>query len=338
MANILLTEKCVRSCPYCFAAKQMHDSAPDDVMSWNDLIYVVDFLADGGDRAVSLLGGEPFLHPRIVDIILYIIERGMHVTVFTSGIVADRQVFDDAVELLADVDPRDLAFVVNYNNPSIMSEREREATDRFFRAFARFTTIGVNVYKVPFDYSFIGQTVLRYGLGRSVRLGVAHPVPGHGGVSVGADKMKAMAADLDANLPRLEAAGIVVGMDCGFPLCAFSDEQLGRLYRHTRGGANFKCTPAIDIGPDMRVWPCFPTAEYRTRSLFDYENLDALLEDFDSFERSVRIEKGGLYQECDGCRHRLSGLCSGGCMAHPLNEFINEPRLRYDDVYRDKEG
>ena len=86
MPNILLTQKCIRSCPYCFARKHMHDAPPEDILKWEDLIYIVDFFQAGGDTNISLLGGEPFLHPDIVDYILYIIHRGMHVTVFTSGI------------------------------------------------------------------------------------------------------------------------------------------------------------------------------------------------------------------------------------------------------------
>ena len=43
MPNILLTQKCIRSCPYCFARKHMHDSPPDDILKWEDLIYIVDF-------------------------------------------------------------------------------------------------------------------------------------------------------------------------------------------------------------------------------------------------------------------------------------------------------
>lgn len=90
MPNILLTQKCIRSCPYCFARKHMHDAPPEDILKWEDLIYIVDFFQSGGDTNISLLGGEPFLHPEIVDYILYIIQRGMHVTVFTSGVVSEK--------------------------------------------------------------------------------------------------------------------------------------------------------------------------------------------------------------------------------------------------------
>ena len=42
MANILLTEKCVRSCPYCFAKKHMADAPDNTALKWDDLIYLTD--------------------------------------------------------------------------------------------------------------------------------------------------------------------------------------------------------------------------------------------------------------------------------------------------------
>ena len=45
----------------------MHDAPPEDILKWEDLIYIVDFFQAGGDTNISLLGGEPFLHPDIVD-------------------------------------------------------------------------------------------------------------------------------------------------------------------------------------------------------------------------------------------------------------------------------
>ena len=62
MANILLTEKCVRSCPYCFAKEYMKESE-QSMLSWEDLIYIIDLLQISDEKNVSFLGGEPTLHP-----------------------------------------------------------------------------------------------------------------------------------------------------------------------------------------------------------------------------------------------------------------------------------
>lgn len=82
MANILLTETCVRSCPYCFAKQYMANNINEnDYISWDNLIYIADFLSASGENHVSLLGGEPLLHPQISSIIKYLNQRNLSVTI-----------------------------------------------------------------------------------------------------------------------------------------------------------------------------------------------------------------------------------------------------------------
>ncbi len=327
MPNVLLTQKCVRSCPYCFARKHMHDAPPDDILQWEDLIYIVDFFKSGGDSNISLLGGEPLLHPDIADYILYIINRGMHVTVFTSGITTEQRLSELDIALQY-VDPDDLSIVVNLNDPRHSPERENEAISRFLTCMSRFSCLSINVFKLNFDYSFALQCINTYGLQRHVRLGLAHPIPGKGNVCIPADKMRDMAAEFMAYLPTFEAFGITVGFDCGVPMCAFTDAELGRLYKHTRGMINFSCGPAVDIGPDLMVWACFPLGNYQKRSLLEFQDVQDMTAYLNDLHEQIRIEQGGLYPECDSCEARLRKLCSGGCLTHCLDKFLGEAHIR----------
>jgi len=45
MANVLLTEKCVRACPYCFAKEYLKESK-ENMLSWENLIYIADLFED----------------------------------------------------------------------------------------------------------------------------------------------------------------------------------------------------------------------------------------------------------------------------------------------------
>ena len=116
MANILLTMRCNRSCPYCFARDEMSGSTGDDFMSWENLIYIADFLKKSGQRHVSLLGGEPTLHPECVDFVLYLIQRDLDVTVFTNGVLAPGRL-NEFRQYFADVHFNRLNFVCNLNDP-----------------------------------------------------------------------------------------------------------------------------------------------------------------------------------------------------------------------------
>lgn len=332
MPNILLTQKCIRSCPYCFARKHMHDAPPEDILKWEDLIYIVDFFQAGGDTNISLLGGEPFLHPEIVDYILYIISRGMHVTVFTSGVTSEKMLAD-AVEKFEGLSPEHLSFVVNLNNPKDTPYSENETIGRFLSAFSRFSTLSINVYRLGFDYTYALNTINKYGLQRHIRLGLAHPIPGKKNMCIPPEKMRKMAEELMAMIPVFEAFDIHVGFDCGMPMCIFTDEELGKLFKHTFCHVSFRCGSAIDIGPDMDVWSCFPLSGYNKRSLFDFKDYAELRHYFEEFHKAVRTEVGGLYEKCDYCDYRQKDLCSGGCLSHCLNKFVNEAKIRNAQVY-----
>lgn len=310
----------------------MHDAPPEDILKWEDLIYIVDFFQGGGDTNLSLLGGEPFLHPEIVDYILYIISRGLHVTVFTSGVVSEKRLAE-AIRKLDPIDPMKLSFVVNLNNPKETSFSENEAVARFLNAFARFSTLSINVYKLNFDYSFAIDAINKYGLQRHIRLGLAHPIPGKKNMCIKPEQLKNMAEELMNYLPVFEAFDIHIGFDCGMPMCIFTDEEIGKLYKHTFGSVNFRCGAAIDVGPDMSVWACFPLSGYNKKSLFEFQNHMELCHFFDDFHNTVRVETGGIFEKCDSCRYRQQGLCSGGCLSHSLNKFINEVPVRNAQVY-----
>lgn len=305
----------------------MHDAPPEDILKWEDLIYIVDFFQASGDNNISLLGGEPFLHPEIVDYILYIINRGLHVTVFTSGVVGEN-ILRDAIEKLDGVRPEQLSFVVNLNNPKETSFSESSSISRFLTFFSQFSTLSINVYKLNFDYSYALQYINKFGLQRHIRLGLAHPIPGKKNICIPPEKFREMANELMAFLPTFEAFDIHVGFDCGMPMCIFTDEEIGILFKHTFGQVNFRCGPAIDIGTDMSVWSCFPLSGYKKVSIFEFQNAQELSSYFESFHNDVRTEIGGIFQKCDYCEWRLKGLCSGGCLSHGLNKMINEATIR----------
>lgn len=97
MANVLLTETCVRNCPYCFAKQYMSEADVKDALTWDNLIYIADFLQSSNVNHISLLGGEPLLHSEISEFCKYLSHRGFIVTIFTSGIMPDSK-FDVFVE------------------------------------------------------------------------------------------------------------------------------------------------------------------------------------------------------------------------------------------------
>lgn len=335
MPNILLTQKCVRSCPYCFAKKHMSESAPDDILTWENLIYIADLFETSNDKAISLLGGEPFLNPNIIDYLLYLFERGFYVNVFTSGILKDK-VFYDAQKYLSHIDNKMISFICNVNHPSKSSYFENELVNRFLHTFGHIVTLSYNIYKIDFEIDFIFDYILKYGLKKHLRLGLAHPIPGEKNVYINPNDLFKMADRLASYIPTFDKLNIEAGLDCGFPLCVFSNDTIAKLFFINKDKLTFSCGPAIDIGPDMNVWSCFPLSNYNKKSLYEFNSVKDIYDYYNVIHMKIRKENKGLFDKCDDCNYFAKGICSGGCLAHSLNKFLTEAKIREKELYPDE--
>ena len=93
MAHILLTDHCNRRCPYCFAKERLADEQHTN-MAYDDFVTAVEFLVRSDEPGITLLGGEPTLHPDFVRLYRYLIRRRLNVLMFTNG-CAETQVVQE---------------------------------------------------------------------------------------------------------------------------------------------------------------------------------------------------------------------------------------------------
>lgn len=328
MANVLLTETCVRSCPYCFAKQYMSEADVQDSLSWDNLIYIADFLEGSGERHISLLGGEPLLHPHIAEFIQYLNLRGFFVTVFTSGIMAPGKFDEFASKLLTKRENLNVGFVCNVNDPKLSPKSELEKVRKFMSVFGDKCSLSFNIYRLDFEMDFLLDYIVNYGLGRHIRLGLAHPIPGAKNLYIKPTDFHIVKDRLLYYFKKMADLDVVPGFDCGFPMCMFDEESLGQVFKYTLGQVSFQCGPAIDIGTDMSCWACFPLSAFNKKSIFDFNTYTELHEFYESKMLEVRNEVNGLYLECDTCNNRKHNLCSGGCLAHILNKMNEEGGIR----------
>ena len=332
MANVLLTTSCVRHCPYCFAKTEMEGSPTSERLSWENVVYLADFLLASGEKRVSLLGGEPTLHPDFVDIVLYFIERGFFVTVFTSGVM-NRAKLELCERYLASKSNA-LGFVCNLNDPeqTPAPEKERESVHHFLTVMGPLVTPGFNIYRTDFRLEFIFDSVVRYGLKRHLRLGIAHPIPGSANSYIQPEDMGRVIDRLHSYADPFDRLRITPGFDCGFPLCRVSNEQIGWLYRVSQGHISFGCGMPLDITPDMSIYNCFPLSNYQRRSLFEFNTLQDVQAFYQKMAHAIRNEIPGIFDECDGCIHREEQRCAGGGVCQLLGRMMSEPPVRLQEI------
>lgn len=321
MPNILLTNRCIRKCPYCFASNEMTHSPSNNCLSWENAIYLADFLCASAVRSVSLLGGEPTLHPGFLDLLLYFIERGFDVTVFTSGIMSKTEL-DEVKRCVAEISVDRVNFVCNLNNPkqtkTLKSEWERQNV--FLSELAQWTMPGFTIYRLDFDLQFLFDLIDRYGLKKRLRLGIAHPIPGSINQFIRIDDIAKVIEKIYSYRSLFDALRIKPTFDCGFPMCRITDEQLGWLTRLT-GHLDFKCGPAIDITPDMTVYFCFPLSSLTRKSIFDFDSFKEIVDYYNKMQEQIRSKRPGIYSECESCIYRTERMCAGGPACQLVNRF-----------------
>ena len=67
--RISLTDRCNLRCVYCMPKEGLTWQAREDQLSVDEMIQVVESLAQRGVKRVRLTGGEPLVHPNIVEIV-----------------------------------------------------------------------------------------------------------------------------------------------------------------------------------------------------------------------------------------------------------------------------
>lgn len=336
MANILLTNKCIRECPYCFASKEMAQSAEKDYLSWENAVYLADFLGASGEKRVSLLGGEPTLHPEFVDMLLYFIERGFGVTVFTSGIMSKAKL-GELEKHVAEIPAGRINFVCNLNNPEQTKtpKAESEKLEAFLSALGPRTMPGFNIYRPDFELEFLFDLVERHGMKKRLRLGIAHPIRGAESEALSVEDIGKAIARLYSYRNAFDKSRIKPNFDCGFPQCRITDEQLGWLTRLT-GRASFKCDPAIDITPDMHVYCCFPLSFVNRKSIFEFDSFRQIAGFYKKMLDEIRTSQPGIYKECGDCVSRSEGTCAGGGACRSAAPFANEAPIYLADTENER--
>ena len=83
--RISLSEVCNMACTYCVTSLSDHKRSPEE-LNTDQILYLVRLLKDhAGIEKVRLTGGEPLLHPKVVNVISGINEIGIKSIGLTSN-------------------------------------------------------------------------------------------------------------------------------------------------------------------------------------------------------------------------------------------------------------
>ncbi|MBI4776098.1 MAG: radical SAM protein [Deltaproteobacteria bacterium] len=85
ICNIAVTNRCNARCDFCSYAVDKKRVRQGQLMGYDDYRHAIDILHGRGVRYITLSGGEPFLHPRLYDMVAYAVGIGIRPSVCTNG-------------------------------------------------------------------------------------------------------------------------------------------------------------------------------------------------------------------------------------------------------------
>jgi organic radical activating enzyme len=308
MANLYLTHKCKRGCPFCFARKVL--KAADDVNEILTLEEIEKFLDHFKCeiRDIGLLGGEPFQYPRLIDVIELLKSRHIHAKIFTSAT-------DPLPEGLEDFDNScgHINFVVNVGDRSTYNDRQFANLEHFFSKFHMASALSYTIFDLEKDNpEFLFDMIDRYQLVRNIRTGIALPIYKGGNQYIDLDEYKRAGEYFCKCSEQAAKRHITMSMDCGFQACMFDDKQIGRLTR-LGAGIGFMCGAALDIGPGLQAWNCFPLFQLGRVNALDAKNMAELKDMLNAKLEETLGSQPGVRRECAVCDLFRRQLCEGGC-------------------------
>ncbi len=307
MANLYLTHHCNRGCPFCFARKVLakrKDS--NEILTVEEITKLLDHYHNSFG-AIGLLGGEPFLYPHLAEVVNLLHERHIICKIFTS---ATNPLPKGIEELPASVEY--MNFVVNVGERKTYNDEQFRNLEHFFEKFHQVSALSFTIFDLNADPTFLFDMIDKYGLNRAIRTGIALPIYQGGNSYIMPDEYKKAGEYFIKCVDQAAARQITMNMDCGFQACMFDDAQRGHLLRNgTR--LEFSCGAAIDIGPGLQTWNCFPLFQLGYVNAMDADNEQDLTK---LLQEQVAKEIGnefGVRPECKTCEFMLHHQCQGGC-------------------------
>lgn len=81
--NVIVTNQCNRKCPFCIAQKNTNKTGTT-YLSLDSIEKAIDFAKNENIKTIALTGGEPTLHPHIIEIAEMFHQNGFDLALYTN--------------------------------------------------------------------------------------------------------------------------------------------------------------------------------------------------------------------------------------------------------------
>lgn len=319
--NLLITNYCNQSCPFCFASREMSSPTLDKEMSMGDYKKLIIKLKRGGlTGGIKLLGGEPTLHSKLFEMLDIAGLNKLFIQIFTNGVIGKER-----MEKLSSYGKK-IGYTFNVMTPGFqMNEKLRTEVTKNMARLGEKSEITLSITLDPYFksasfYSTVHTEILR--VVSDIRIGLSNPVAGARNWYK-FSQFPQMGTVLVDFMKRARTKGFKgkFHMNCGFTRCMFTTSQYEYIKQEFPfiGWSCFGKESSMDIAVDMSAFHCFPLSEHQRVDLKSISYMEA--------NRKLIKERMLLWSQmkkevCLKCPFFGYGgdKCPGPCLAFQINE------------------
>jgi len=319
--TIVLTRACNLRCDFCYVKDAGYD--PQDMLSYGDLIKIVDFCGEAGMKYIFFSGGEPLTYPHILDVLQYIknTKPTIVTAIATNGVLLENSDFckklvDSGVGYvdisMKGTDPIGWKNTTGYDGYSkqLSGIRNLAATSLEFTCSMVVTRDSVSTFcdavqaaidngAKQFSFTFIIDN--NDSIAKDEKyLEKNDPIALIDCFLLQTDRLNSLTDDW--------------WIEYSFPLCMYTKKQLEALTGRLASPCQIHKKNAVTFNTKMQLLPC---------DMYITHPLGTLGVDFTSFEEYKKLAEQPAYHEtmdsirqmpsaeCGNCEHLDS--CYGGC-------------------------
>lgn len=318
MANFILTTKCNKGCPYCFA-RDTRNKSPNEDMSLDLFKELVDKHKD--EDPIKLLGGEPTQYPFFREAVDYCYKKKKHVTLITN------MLFDEDIleYLLKMVQVLDISFLIN----------STDLTETRMKTFSRnYNKLYLELYKQDKEGSLsCGITIdptkdIEYYLEyldylkknlvaiEKLRLSIAHPGDDVKKNTFEFINNKKLGEYLVFITKKAVSIDIPIHLDCILFPCLFSNKEEWKYIRKFLDSIKTQCGRGpgpTDLFPDGTASFCYPTKRIQVDAT-RFKSIDDVAHSLAMKYQMNRLSLT-MPKACQECMF-FNKSCDGPCLAY----------------------
>lgn len=310
MPNLMLTNWCNYRCPYCFGVDRMVPKVEAASMSSETFLGILDWLDKTNYRdPIHIMGGEPTLHPSFEWIVGILLERDYPITIFSNLAT------ENAPKLAEKLANLPITWVVNVNPPYLWSVKQRNRIETALSCLGRAASITFNIMPNDDNNFWALELIKRFNLNPYIKVGFVLPTYTQSNYALKDDEYEIVAKRVTELAVEAEKSSVRLEYECGVPTCAFTDEQLGLLWR-CGSKVSSGCCSRLDITPMGEVIYCLPLATVASKLFNEFQNYDEAKMWFET--KFAPYRRLGRTINCATCALMRPDRCNGACLAKNL--------------------